>query len=229
MGQYYVAVFTNEKKDKVLHSLDPYHYGCNGCKLMEHSYLRNDFVAAVVNFLVKNGGGNLVWAGDYADEVPGREYNLYSYACEGEGEQVKGESMEIPDVRFFLNEDKKEFIDLWGMRSVGNPIIHPLPLLCVDGNGRGGGDYEGVGMDFVGSWAGDFITARMSNEGIPEGYKEIRPNFNELHEISYTLGQIKEVLKQADQEGCFKDSDFYSGRIIEQTEEILKLLKPKKN
>jgi hypothetical protein len=83
-------------------------------------------------------------------------------------------------------------------------------------------------MDFVGSWAGDFITARTSNEGIPEGYKEIRPNFNELHEISYALGQIKEVLKQADQEGCFKDSDFYSGRIIEQTEEILKLLKPEK-
>jgi hypothetical protein len=44
--------------------------------------------------------------------------------------------------------------------------IHPLPLLCADGNQRGGGDYYGANEDLVGSWAYDRIG--IDNE-IPKG------------------------------------------------------------
>jgi hypothetical protein len=48
------------------------------------------------------------------------------------------------------------------------------------GNGRGGGDFWGYGLEFVGAWAGNRI-------GIvdkpPMGYAEIAPDFVESDEI----------------------------------------------
>lgn len=32
-------------------------------------------------------------------------------------------------------------------------IVHPLPLLTSLGNGKGGGDYHGLNMEWVGAWA----------------------------------------------------------------------------
>lgn len=32
-------------------------------------------------------------------------------------------------------------------------IVHPLPLLTCLGNGKGGGDYHGLNMEWVGAWA----------------------------------------------------------------------------
>jgi hypothetical protein len=55
--------------------------------------------------------------------------------------------------------------------------IHPLPLLTADGNGRGGGDYNGEGIDHVGTWARDRISLMKE---IPEDFTEITPNFDEL-------------------------------------------------
>ena len=40
--------------------------------------------------------------------------------------------------------------------------LHPLSLLTAEGNGRGGGDYNGPNMDMVGTWARDVIS--MENE-----------------------------------------------------------------
>ena len=54
--------------------------------------------------------------------------------------------------------------------------IHPLPLLCADGNGRGGGDYNGTNMNKVGIWAYDKIG--ISND-IPNDFNELVVNFEE--------------------------------------------------
>ena len=55
-------------------------------------------------------------------------------------------------------------------------IIHPLPILCSDGNGRGGGDYNGTNMDFVGRWAYDKI---YTDNNVPNGYKKLNISFKE--------------------------------------------------
>jgi hypothetical protein len=87
MGQYYHP--TNVDKKEYLYS----HDFNNGLKLMEHSYITNDFVEAVERLLSPNGSWHrchLVWAGDYMDEklfIPddapltekGNVYNLFGY------------------------------------------------------------------------------------------------------------------------------------------------------
>ena len=62
------------------------------------------------------------------------------------------------DDKFLINYDTSQFIDLneYKAKSVNDDgwIIHPLPLLTAIGNGRGGGDFQdGVGIEFVGTWA----------------------------------------------------------------------------
>ena len=47
--------------------------------------------------------------------------------------------------------------------------IHPLPLLTVEGNGRGGGDL-GQPPSWVGSWSRDVISVE---EGVPEGFEQL--------------------------------------------------------
>src|SRR5208283_4997626 len=76
MGQYYKPI--NIDKKQFVYSHD---YG-NGLKLMEHSYIGNEFVAIVENLIKKNVakdgtvltgdwyGDRIVWAGDYADSEP---------------------------------------------------------------------------------------------------------------------------------------------------------------
>lgn len=58
--------------------------------------------------------------------------------------------------KYIINFDKKVAVKIPD-ESRTDLIIHPLPLLCADGNGRGGGDYHGSNMDLVGSWAYDRI------------------------------------------------------------------------
>ena len=195
MGQYYRACMLNEKKDKVLHFADSWTYGC-GCKLMEHSYMKNKFVRAVVDFVRHNGGANLVWAGDYGDQrIPGEgDKMLNYYEASRQGSEIiiiPGES--VDDMRYLVNHDKKEYVDLWNIPSVDGWEVHPLPLLCADGNGRGGGDYEGTGMKYVGSWAGDFITVETDFDP-GEEYKEIKPNFIEFRALSMELQHIVKYL-----------------------------------
>lgn len=45
-------------------------------------------------------------------------------------------------------------------------ILHPLPLLTCLGNGKGGGDYRGTCMEWVGAWA--FHVLAFLPEGLPE-------------------------------------------------------------
>jgi len=54
--------------------------------------------------------------------------------------------------------------------------FHPLPLLTVEGNGRGGGDLYDA-PPFVGSWARDVISVE---EALPE---------EELEELAFVFTQ----------------------------------------
>lgn len=174
MGQYYIPVNIDN-----LEYLESWDFG-NGAKLMEHSYIGNDFVNAVELLLVEGGrwdGNRLVWAGDYADPFESAEGNYYFMAHrESNGHnQLKADGLihACPDnYRYICNLDTKEYVDKQSISAnTDGWQIHPLPLLTADGNGRGGGDYHGTDMRYIGSWSGNKISIRTE---VPEGFKQIK-------------------------------------------------------
>lgn len=192
MGQYYHPISLEKKQ-----SLYSHDYG-NGLKLMEHSWIGNNFVGVVERLIAKGGawfGTRIVWAGDYADpEVDengnpvkelyeGKEYDVTLYSLYGDDkhkirptfEKLKGRKL-----RFLKNLDTNEFVDLnkvpvtdvWTDPKTGkeHPFsIHPLPLLTCEGNGRGGGDYHKE-SPLVGKWARNRVVMQRNK---PKSAKEI--------------------------------------------------------
>ena len=149
-----------------------YGYLFSGLKLMEHSWLENDFVNGVLEAIWDNPC-QVAWVGDYADDPS--DFN-WRYT-QGAYEAVWGNES-LPDGRFdampsahrdgyLVNVTRGQYIDLaeyaeaatykpkWSKE--GGWCIHPLPLLTAIGNGRGGGDYHGAHMELVGLWAMDEI------------------------------------------------------------------------
>lgn len=70
MGQYYMPTLISE--DGSIRILNSHAYD-NGLKLMEHSYIGNTFVNAVLTLLWK-APCRLAWIGDYSDEEYGDPY-----------------------------------------------------------------------------------------------------------------------------------------------------------
>ena len=150
-------------------------------------------------------GDRIVWAGDYGDNrlfVPREDYkegvkrmreenqyyrdhpeeevkyNLYDWADHFAKELIpEWRDMMKAGYFFIINDDLKEYVDKRDCPADKDGwIVHPLPLLTASGNGRGGGDYHGEGMEHVGAWAGHHI--RVEKEP-PEDYTLITPNFKE--------------------------------------------------
>jgi hypothetical protein len=158
----------------------------NGAKLMEHSYIGNNFVEAVEFLLINDGedkgrwaNSRIVWAGDYADpEEPEEDAeNIYTKVSINKGLQflIEGVPSNYP---YLVNWDKKEYLDKRKCPYFGDKHdwqIHPLPLLTCEGNGRGGGDYRNDN-DYVGTWSRCVVNLMKE---IPEGFTEITPNFVE--------------------------------------------------
>ena len=70
MGQYYVPTLINE--DGSIRTLCSHAYD-NGLKLMEHSYIGNNFVNAALTLIWKTPT-RVAWIGDYSDEFRGDAY-----------------------------------------------------------------------------------------------------------------------------------------------------------
>ena len=168
MGQYYKP--TSVDKMESLYSHD---YGSMS-KLMEHSYIGNDFVSIAESLLSPEGRWYkhvFVWAGDYADEEPSGD-NLYMSAKEV---KLKGDEFyDRKSFRYIINHTNEEYVDKDIVpEDEEGWKVHPLPLLTCEGNGRGGGDYRKEN-DCIGAWARNRISIENS---IPEGYTELIPNF----------------------------------------------------
>jgi hypothetical protein len=189
MGQYHSPIILNvnnykkedKNENKILAWLYPHKFDC-GTKLMEFSYVGNSVMNAVETLLERGKGlytGNrLVFGGDYADDEDekysdGNGANLHFLADDIEPTMPENTKR----LQYAINEETKEYIDLdavkpdkWGLK------IHPIALLCDEGNGLGGGDYRGINEDVVGSWARNIIT--FSDEK-PFGFKEFKVEFKE--------------------------------------------------
>ena len=265
MGQYYKPIILASNKKSIVGYWHSHKIG-QGLKLMEHSYINTGLCNCVENYLKKNGGARLVWAGDYADadrekitqaeaktiwqekvakgeilcgfktfwksNAPelyrpqtDNDENLYSKCSECEDDngkiirkgkpELEYNSVSDDDNRYLVNDDKKEYVDMWDVIALGGSRIHPLPLLTSEGNGRGGGDYWGLDDKYVGSWARDFIRVmpcgwNTINELKLKGYTQIKPKFVETYDIRQTFVQSAELLVEVlnGEYGCSDDANY---------------------
>ena len=182
MGQYYIPYIENEDGKFTIYSHD---YG-NGLKLMEHSYMGNNFVNVVVLMIdIMNGGkpSKIGWIGDYSDDEIAE--GLYEKVWQEDAYRVRPETAryfwdeekkEAVGYGYFINIDKNEYVDLEKYVSKAKDkdgwTINPLPLLTAVGNGKGGGDYHSCypNYDEVGRW---FMDTIYFDEYLPEGLKDI--------------------------------------------------------
>lgn len=201
MGQYYrpLVIYPDEKM-VTLHSFD----FDNMQKLMEHSWIGNNFVNAVYT-LIHNNPCRVAWFGDYTKEEA-EEFNKKLH--EGESiskfynsvwgnrvikptspSEFKEYNLEIfldIDTKgtYLINHTQKIYLDI-GEYIAANKFtagknqwvwcINPLPLLTACANGAGG-SYYGINMKDVGTWAFDEIEY---SDRIPETYEKITYRFRE--------------------------------------------------
>ena len=175
MGQGYNAIILDESGKIIRTWVNPHNYG-NGYKLMEHSYIGNQFVSVVESLLCPDGmfyKCRIVWAGDYADEEDDGK-NLYTTSLDSESKESVGlAKVDMSAYRYIVNHTKKLYVDK-NLEFEDN--IHPLPLLTAEGNGRGGGDYRGGCDDLVGTWSRDVISLEKE---LPDGFTELTCPFTE--------------------------------------------------
>lgn len=220
MGQYYIPILLSEQGGKTVGCFYSHDYD-NGLKLMEHSYLRNEFVNAVIaKALSIPKPVTFVWLGDYAelndDVLPLKAHRAFDPANNVGGyhrdyvrmfDKIKRVEIGMlykimpdePDVvdklpyandvifydflthqKLSLREYRKNVI-AYRESSGFDPekagyeidelIAHPLPILTSLGNGKGGGDYAGTNMPWVGAWALHPIGV-VYNSGFPDPGEE---------------------------------------------------------
>ena len=169
MGQYYYPIVLSAD-GKIVVWMCAHNYN-NGLKLTEHSYLGNNFVSTFEFALSPDGPhhkSRVVWAGDYADADPDQEKNLYQM-CD-EYTMINPREKDTATYRYIVNHSKKQFVDKTKVcNGEGGMKYHPLPLLTCEGNGRGGGDYNGD-SPLIGSWARDIISVE---EVAPLDFEEL--------------------------------------------------------
>ena len=168
MGQYYYPIILRAD-GKIVVWMNPLEYN-NGLKLTEHSYIKNNFVSTFEYGISPEGPfhkSRVVWAGDYADKEKGQEENLHEM-CD-EFNMIKPKEKDTTKYRYVVNHTKKLFVDKSKMSDYDDRKLHPLPILTAEGNGLGGGDYDGD-SPLVGSWARDIISVE---EVEPTGFDEI--------------------------------------------------------
>lgn len=189
MGQYYRGVVLEKNTKKTKKIIVKKAFCCyahkNGAKLMEHSYVGNWYVKEYEHALANQFFGfPFVWAGDYADNMYGISvYDAaHNYIDTRKIEEVTP-LKDLPTYKYIINLDKKVFVripEAYDENGKYILTIHPLPLLCADGNGGGGGDYWGANETLVGSWAYDRIG--VSNE-LPDNIKtELIVTFKERYD-----------------------------------------------
>lgn len=187
MSQYFIAVIQatkyNEKRKLVKKQfvIKPFY-----SRLVAHS-LTIDFEPRLVANLmhqlyVEGWSTQLVWLGDYHQENFGCKKlyeKLRDKVTPYEMRQVNdetivkfedvGEFSIAKDYRYLINCEKCEYIDFKKYLIDGNLdyLLHPLPMLTADGNGKGNGDYfNQENWRDVGRWKYDTII--VSDELIQE-------------------------------------------------------------
>ncbi|MBC8552240.1 MAG: hypothetical protein H8D23_21630 [Candidatus Brocadiales bacterium] len=142
MGAYYQGTIATKESEGEFTRYSTWDVKC-GAKLMEHSYVFNGYVNAVLNKCPINEDFNLVWLCDYHEEK-GFDWDCVSGSKDFENNNDQGFN-----TNYFINKSKGIYIDMvevvaryWN-KGVKDYMIHPIPLLCnSDNEAMGGGDYR---------------------------------------------------------------------------------------
>jgi hypothetical protein len=192
MGQYYQPLISKDNKNYI--RLSPFDYG-NTSKLLGHSWIGNQFVGVVMEYLHHNPC-HLAWVGDYSNDTKNYTTKISATLEKRLWAKVWSEKSTLENTTglpvfkgakgFVVNHTQKQYVDY--AKYAKNPEllykqrddmrIHFLPLLTAIGNGQGGGDYYNDNPNFkdIGSWAWDVISIE---DEAPKGYTEIEPFFKE--------------------------------------------------
>ena len=111
MGQYYKPCILQEDAKTIKAWANSHDYN-NGLKLMEHSYIKNEFVGAIEKQLTPHGSwykSKIVWAGDYADNDEG-DVNLYDKADDNT-KFVPPAGVVDKSYKYLINHSKKLFVN----------------------------------------------------------------------------------------------------------------------
>lgn len=150
MGQYYRIVLKD--RDNTIKSYDP----IDGYKLMEFSWSQ----LPTVSFICKQL------------ETPKRVYVVGDYASDSDNKNTYPDgNIPIETLRSIkpthCEELEYDYKEKWVFNitkgvcfAIFPNSIFNLFLLCSIGNGYGGGDYEGINQEHVGTWYGDMIVIR---------------------------------------------------------------------
>ena len=180
MGQYYRIAYDDGNLHINDRKVDGKDYVM--AKLMEHSYFGNSLMDSMSSVIYKNPT-RVIWVGDFAtvgDEVSEATSGYVPH------DDVWSYGSDLNDVlkhvefdyhgKYLVNHTKGVYISFDKYLDENDQEIHPLSILTCIGNGRGGGDYEGSNMDYVGTWAWDEIEIV---DDAPGGMKELDIVFNE--------------------------------------------------
>jgi hypothetical protein len=169
MGQYFTPILLNST-GTIVHALEPADYG-SGEKIYGHTRAHSPLLTAVHALLARDGGARLVWAGDYADDEPGHDTNLYYLIGPAHFVRFAGllnshHPSTTPNAAlpqgithnsrgFVSNPDKGHYIDTANLPLDDDGVPrHPLPTLTGDG-----------GPGHVGPWARDRLYYTTSHPG----------------------------------------------------------------
>ena len=151
MGAYYQAAIGKTRYN-----------GTGGLKLMEHRYLKNNYVNSVLNIL-ENNPQPLVWLCDYTED--NCEYTNLTW---NNTEKVGLEETSKEPQRYILNHtknlyiDRDELITKMSFKQEDNWYIHPIPILCnSEDESMGGGDLHNDELRRA-TWCGDLISVQTN-------------------------------------------------------------------
>lgn len=183
MGQYYFPILREATQNKTYKDYTLCaHLLNNGLKLTEHSYIRNEFMNCVYNFLIKKPM-KVYWMGDYTDTEDIKEGETFLKKM---FKLIDKDPNNIPHsiteaetymgnkYPYILNHTKQEFLDI-REHDTGDEYwsYHPLSLLTATSNGKGGGDYYNSQYPYrekyIGIWKGDLLEV----SDVTYGYKKV--------------------------------------------------------
>lgn len=154
--------------------------------ILDHCRVEDSFLRAVEHFISPIGNfymNHIVWAGNYAANEKGEKKNLYRLAEDIKNDMIPNANTPYSEdttiYRYIVNHTNGMYVDKERI-AVGQKhekdsfIIHPLPLLVSEGNGKSHGDYFGNNAKLCGRWARDVISVEKS---IPNGFEELVCNF----------------------------------------------------
>ena len=157
MSQYFTAAILSPSGD-IIRAVEPGDYGCDP-SIGTHSRGDSPFHRAVETLLALDGGGRLVWGGDYDDtddavwcRVRDEHYVRFEGLIDPERCQPNTPlPLTISDTvhRYVCNRDRHEYLDKARMHTgIWGELRTPLPGLVAEGHD---------GRTFIGPWARQHI------------------------------------------------------------------------